>query len=203
MIVINEAKFITSATSLQSSPQTGLSEVVFLGRSNVGKSSFINSITGHKNLAKSSQTPGKTRLINFFEVRATKESLSEKKECRFMMVDLPGYGYAKVSKKTQDEWRITLDEFLQNRVNIKLFIHLIDARHFDLEIDREVDSYINKILLPTQNLLRVYTKCDKINQSSRAKLLNSDKNALFSSTLKPRNLDHLREVIIDGVLESV
>lgn len=203
MIVINEAKFITSATSLQNSPQTGLSEVVFLGRSNVGKSSFINSITGHKNLAKSSQTPGKTRLINFFEVRATKENLSEKKECRFMMVDLPGYGYAKVSKKTQDEWRITLDEFLQNRVNIKLFIHLIDARHFDLEIDREVDSYINKILLPTQNLLRVYTKCDKINQSSRAKLLNSDKNALFSSTLKPRNLDHLREVIIDGVLESV
>lgn len=203
MIVINEAKFITSATSLQNSPQTGLSEVVFLGRSNVGKSSFINSITGHKNLAKSSQTPGKTRLINFFEVRATKENLSEKKECRFMMVDLPGYGYAKVSKKTQDEWRITLDEFLQNRVNIKLFIHLIDARHFDLEIDREVDNYINKILLPTQNLLRVYTKCDKINQSSRAKLLNSDKNALLSSTLKPRNLDHLREVIIDGVLESV
>lgn len=194
MIEIKDAKFIISATSLKNSPTHSLSEIAFLGRSNVGKSSLINALVKRKNLAKSSQTPGKTRLINFFEIICKDES-----EFSLMFVDLPGFGYAKVSKNIQDEWQKNLDEFLKKRQNIRLFVHLADSRHFDLESDENLNSYINSFIRPDQRLFRVYTKSDKINQSQKAKLLNYDKDAVIVSTLKNSGIDELRQSIIMAV----
>ncbi|MCI6988727.1 MAG: ribosome biogenesis GTP-binding protein YihA/YsxC [Campylobacter sp.] len=183
-----------SATGIKNSPTHSLSEIAFLGRSNVGKSSLINALVKRKNLAKSSQTPGKTRLINFFEIICKDED-----EFSLIFVDLPGFGYAKVSKTMQDEWQKNLDEFLKKRQNIRLFVHLADSRHFDLESDENLNSYINSFIRPDQKLLRVYTKSDKINQSQKAKLLNYDKGAVIVSTLKNSGIDELRQNIITAV----
>ena len=122
---IVEAQFIKSAQSIADSLPEDMSEVVFLGRSNVGKSSTLNGLTQRKNLAKSSATPGKTQLINFFETRYLYNDQSY--PVRF--VDLPGFGYAKVSKSLKEVWQKNLVEFIQHRVSIRLFIHLRDARH--------------------------------------------------------------------------
>jgi len=113
-----EAAFIKSAQSIADSLPEDMSEVVFLGRSNVGKSSTLNSLTQRKNLAKSSATPGKTQLINFFETRYLYND--ESYPVRF--VDLPGFGYAKVSKSLKEVWQKNLVEFIEHRVSIRLFI---------------------------------------------------------------------------------
>ena len=135
MIKIKNPFFITSAPALDDSVPNDVSEVAFLGRSNVGKSSFINALTNHKNLAKSSSTPGKTRLINFFGITFVDVDENEFK-ARF--VDLPGFGYAKVSKSMKHEWQKNLTQFIHKRSSIRTFIHLVDSRHPDLEIDKDV-----------------------------------------------------------------
>lgn len=191
-----EAKFITSSPNLSVCDDYNISEIAFLGRSNVGKSSFINSLVNQKNLAKSSATPGKTRLINFFETKFK----CDDEEVNLMFVDLPGYGYAKVSKQTHDIWSKSLDEFLKNRFSIKLFVHLIDSRQFDLEIDKNVDIYLKSFLRGDQKILNFYTKADKLNQSDKAKVLKFDKNAKFISTTKNLGIEEARKEIIDGVL---
>lgn len=179
MIRIINAKFLTSASNLKECPEFGLSEVVFLGRSNVGKSSLINSLVGIKNLAKSSSTPGKTKLINFFEVVFANDD----EKFSVIFVDLPGFGYAKVAKNEHEKWRKNLDDFLKNRTSIKSFIHLIDARHANLDIDENLRLYLSNFLRKDQNLLSLYTKCDKLNQSQKSKILSLDKNAFFVSSL--------------------
>ena len=112
------ARFIISAEKLSQCPNFTLPEFPLLGRSNVGKSSFINCLCNNKKMAKTSNTPGKTRLINFF-------NFSEK----FMVADLPGYGYAKVSKEAQAKWQRYLEEYLLNRKQICSLIQLVDGRH--------------------------------------------------------------------------
>ena len=133
---IVEAKFMESAQSIVDSPSPDLAEIAFLGRSNVGKSSLLNTLTNHKGLAKSSSTPGKTKLINFFDVTYQTEE-KDKFKCRF--VDLPGFGYAKVSKSLKKDWDIKLTNFLEKRASLRIFIHLIDARHINLDIDNSAD----------------------------------------------------------------
>ncbi|MBK2001241.1 ribosome biogenesis GTP-binding protein YihA/YsxC [Campylobacter sp. LH-2024] len=194
-MIIN-ARFITSLAKFDINFASHFSEVAFLGRSNVGKSSLINSLCKQKNLAKSSSTPGKTQLINFFEV------LCQKNEDKFNIyfVDLPGFGYAKVSKNLKEEWNIHLDEFLKLRTSIKLFIHLIDARHINLEIDKELDDYLKGFIRPDQKILKVFTKCDKLNQSEKAKLKNYFQDAILISNLNKFGLDRLENEIIDQVL---
>lgn len=285
MIYPSSAQFITSAANIAGAPEFAMSEVAFLGRSNVGKSSLINALTGRKNLAKSSSTPGKTQLINFFEVKfkqklaagsdglqaetppdlASKMALSSDANCArdhadaaasernfkqdsilnlksasadftagfapnsaqsseinssdksllnlagnpafsdlaslgenisLIFVDLPGFGYAKVSKKVHYIWQKNLDEFIKERLNIKLFVHLIDARQFDLTIDKNLQNYLASFLRGDQKVVRLYTKADKLNQSERAKLLRHDPQAVLVSTLKGSGLAKAREIIV-------
>jgi len=190
------AKFITSSPNLDSCDSYNISEIAFIGRSNVGKSSFINALVNQKSLAKSSATPGKTRLINFFEVTFRKED----DDISLMLVDLPGYGYAKVSKSTHEIWSKALDEYLKNRSSIRLFVHLRDSRQFDLDIDKNVNEYLKSFLRNDQKILNFYTKADKLNQSEKSKVLKFDKNAKFISTTKNLGIEEARELIINGAL---
>lgn len=197
MTNILSAKFIQSATNIKESPNFSTSEVAFLGRSNVGKSSFINALCNVKGLAKSSATPGKTQLINFFDVKFKDD---DKGELNIIFIDLPGFGYAKVSRKTHDIWQKNLDEFLKNRISIKLFIHLIDSRQYDLEIDRNLNDYLKTFLRGDQRILNFYTKSDKLNQSQKAQVLKFDKEARFVSTLKMSGINEARAQILNDVL---
>ena len=163
-----DARFIKSAQSIQDSLDDTMSEIVFLGRSNVGKSSTINALTERKALAKSSSTPGKTQLINFFEVTYR---LNEEEDYTLRFVDLPGFGYAKVSKTLKEVWQKNLVEFIQNRISIRLFIHLRDARHPHMQIDEDVEKYISEFIRPDQKYLTVFTKIDKLKQKERTKLM--------------------------------
>ncbi|WP_103643276.1 ribosome biogenesis GTP-binding protein YihA/YsxC [Campylobacter concisus] len=201
MIRALSAKFITSSPSIKEAPSFVTSEVVFLGRSNVGKSSLINALVNQKNLAKSSSTPGKTQLINFFEAEFCEEKEeSEKEKFKLILVDLPGFGYAKVAKSKHDEWRKNLDEFLKFRSDIRLFIHLIDARHFGLDIDVNVDSYLKSFLRADQKILNLYTKSDKLNQSQKSAITKFDPSGILVSTLSKSGIDKAREAIINHAL---
>ena len=142
------ADFVISAEKLSQCPNTQLSEYPLLGRSNVGKSSFINALCNNKKLAKTSNTPGKTRLINYF-------NFSNK----FMIADLPGYGYAKISKETQARWQKNLEEYLLNREQIKYLIQLIDSRHDIQKNDFQMREWVNAYDLP---IITIATKIDYV-----------------------------------------
>jgi len=190
---IVEAFFLKSAKSINDSLPQDVAEVAFIGRSNVGKSSLLNSLTNRKNLAKSSATPGKTKLINFFEIIFKDDESGEKYKIRF--VDLPGFGYAKVSKDIKKEWQKDLTNFILNRNSIKIFIHLIDARHDRMQIDIEVEEFLNSIKKGDQKILKVFTKIDKLKQNELAKLKNRYREALFVSNLKKTGLKELESII--------
>lgn len=205
MIKICGAEFLISASEISQINDFAKSEIAFLGRSNVGKSSFINAVVNQKNLAKSSAIPGKTQLINFFEVNFKDEILSENGEnsaqnFSLIFVDLPGFGYAKVSKKMHFIWQKNLDEFIKNRTGIKLFVHLIDSRQFDLEIDENADSYIRSFLRPDQALIKFYTKSDKLNQKEKAAVLKHDPSAKFMSIKNEKQILNAREMIVKTAL---
>lgn len=193
MIDIINAKFITSAPNITMAPEEERLEVAFLARSNVGKSSLLNSLVDHKGMAKVSATPGKTQLINFFNLEFRDTETNLRQEARF--VDLPGFGYAKVSKSIKYEWQRSLNQFIAEREQIKLFIHLIDCRHPNLDIDAEVDAYLNEILEGDQVLLHVFTKMDKLNQKELGALRNKYPGFLMISNTKKRGIDKLIQVI--------
>jgi len=190
-----EAQFIKSAQSIADSLPEDMSEVVFLGRSNVGKSSTLNSLTQRKNLAKSSATPGKTQLINFFETRY----LFDEKNYPVRFVDLPGFGYAKVSKSLKEVWQKNLVEFIHHRVSIRLFIHLRDARHPHAKIDDDVKNYISEFIRPDQKYLTVFTKIDKLNQKERAKLKKDFPGSITVSNLKKNGHDRVHYLILETI----
>lgn len=112
-------------------PSENIEEIAFVGRSNVGKSSFINAFLGRKSLAKTSSTPGKTRTINFYNI-----------DNKFRLVDLPGYGYAKVSKKEKEKWDKLINEYLHDRENLKEVFLLVDIRHEPTDLDRQMYDWI-------------------------------------------------------------
>jgi len=192
---IIDSKFIKSAQSIKDSLDDTLSEVVFLGRSNVGKSSTINALSQRKNLAKSSSTPGKTQLINFFDIKY--KFREEDYDIRF--VDLPGFGYAKVSKSLKEVWQKNLVEFIKHRVSIRLFIHLRDARHPHAQIDSDVTEYISKFIRPDQRYLTVFTKIDKLNQKERAKLKRDFPNSITISNFKKSGQDRVHQEIFKTI----
>ncbi len=192
---IVEAEFIKSAQSIADSLPEDMSEVVFLGRSNVGKSSTLNGLTQRKNLAKSSATPGKTQLINFFETRYLYDGQSY--PVRF--VDLPGFGYAKVSKSLKEVWQRNLVEFIEQRVSIRLYIHLRDARHPHAKIDDDVEAYISEFIRPDQRYLTVFTKIDKLNQKERNKLKRDFPGSITVSNLKKSGFDRVHKEILSTI----
>ena len=154
-----QAKFLISAEKLSQCPAYTLPEFPLLGRSNVGKSSFINGLANHKKLAKTSNTPGKTRLINFFQ-------FSDK----FMIADLPGYGYAKVSKEAQNRWQKYLEEYLLKREQIKSLVQLIDGRHDIQKNDFQMREWVEAYNLP------IFTVVTKMDYVPKSKTLNVIKN---------------------------
>lgn len=190
-----EATFIKSAQSIADSVAEDMSEVVFLGRSNVGKSSTLNGLTQRKNLAKSSATPGKTQLINFFETRY----LYNEQSYPVRFVDLPGFGYARVSKTLKEVWQKNLVEFIQHRVSIRLFIHLRDARHPHAKIDDDVTAYITEFIRPDQRYLTVFTKIDKLNQKERNKLKRDFPGSITVSNLKKNGHSRVHFEILDAI----
>lgn len=190
-----DAYFIKSAQSIHDSLDDSVSEIVFLGRSNVGKSSTINSLTSRKNLAKSSATPGKTQLINFFDVRYKYDD----EDYNLRYVDLPGFGYAKVSKSLKEVWQKNLVEFIKNRISIRLYIHLRDARHPNAQIDKDVTRYISEFIRPDQKYLTVFTKIDKLNQKERAKLKRDFPGSITISNFKKTGQDRVHQEIFESV----
>ena len=189
------ADFMKSAQALADSVDDTVSEVVFLGRSNVGKSSTINGLTSRKNLAKSSATPGKTQLINFFDIRY----IYDEKDWNIRFVDLPGFGYAKVSKDLKGVWQKNLVEFIKHRVSIRIFIHLRDARHPYAKIDDDVQNYISEFIRPDQRYITVFTKIDKLNQKERNKLKRDFPGSIVLSNLKKNGHERVHIEILDAI----
>ncbi|MFY4820451.1 ribosome biogenesis GTP-binding protein YihA/YsxC, partial [Aliarcobacter butzleri] len=193
-MTIVDAKFLQSAQSVNDSPAPNVAEVAFLGRSNVGKSSILNSLTSRNGLAKSSSTPGKTQLINYFEIKfKTKNEETPYLFARF--VDLPGFGYAKVAKSLKAEWNKNLTGYLQLRPNLQIFVHLIDSRHPDLEIDKNVDEFLKEIKRGDQIIVNAFTKIDKLNSSELSKLKRDYPDGIFLSNLKKRGIIDLQDKI--------
>ena len=192
---VTNAEFIKSAQSLRDSLEDTISEVVFLGRSNVGKSSTINGLTNRKNLAKSSATPGKTRLINFFNIQYK----YNEQNWNIRFIDLPGFGYAKVSKDLKSAWQKNLVEFIKYRVSIRVFIHLRDARHPNAQIDRDVEEYVSKFIRGDQLYLTVFTKIDKLNQKERNALKREYPNSITISNLKRNGYDRVHQKIFEHI----
>ena len=202
-ITVIKSEYVTSAVSRATCPEELLPEIVFVGRSNVGKSSLINSLTNRKSLARTSGTPGKTQTINFFKV-TLKTAEDERRE--FYLVDLPGYGYAKTSKTNRKLWAKFIDEYLSSRRDIKFFCQLIDMRHPPMESDLKSFSSLVEKNLP---VLIVATKSDKLGKTERQKHLNAIKNALgvdddsvlpYSSE-KNEGRSELLDVILNSLIE--
>ena len=164
------ANFIISAEKLSQCPDFPFPEFPLLGRSNVGKSSFINALANNKKIAKTSNTPGKTRLINFF-------NFSDE----FMIADLPGYGYAKVSKEAQAKWQKYLEEYLLNRKQIKSLIQLVDGRHDIQKNDFQMREWIEAYNLP---IFTIVTKVDYIPRGKVQKVV-SDVRKQFGGVVLP------------------
>lgn len=196
MIDIVDAKFVTSAADINGAPTSEeQNEVVFMARSNVGKSSLLNALSNHKGLAKVSSTPGKTRLINYFDVTFMDRDDSSKTVVKF--VDLPGFGYAKVSKSIKYDWEKNLTDYISQRKQIKLFIHLIDCRHPHLDIDKSVSDFLLEHADETQQIMQIFTKIDKLNQKEQNALKKEFPQALMVSSSKKRGLQKIVTIIYD------
>lgn len=178
------AKFLISAEKLSQCPDLNLPEFPLLGRSNVGKSSFINALANNKKLAKTSNTPGKTRLINFFNFSDM-----------FTVADLPGYGYAKVSHEAQARWQKNLEEYLLKRGQIKSLIQFIDARHEIQKNDFQMREWVEAYKLP---IFTVVTKIDYIPRGKHLKILSDIKKNFSGEVLLFSAVD---KQYCDAVLE--
>jgi GTP-binding protein len=165
-VKIHTSTYITSAPSLKECPEfQGAPEMVLVGRSNVGKSSFINSMTQRKNLARTSNTPGKTRYINFYDIRYAKPGAPQGVTDQLLFVDLPGYGYAKISKTEQEKWRRNLEAYLGKRQPIRLVIQMIDARHGPQDNDIQMYEWLQ---FHGRRVQVVLTKIDKLSKNEIA-----------------------------------
>ncbi|MCI6269904.1 MAG: ribosome biogenesis GTP-binding protein YihA/YsxC [Lactobacillus delbrueckii] len=193
-MIINQSEFAVSAVKASQYPEGGLDEIALAGRSNVGKSSLINTLLQRKNLARTSSSPGKTQTLNFYRVDID--------QADFYLVDVPGYGYAKVSKKQREEFGEMIQDYLETRAYLKGLILLIDGRHEPTADDIAMYDYAQYLNLP---ILVVATKMDKIKKNAFNKTeaafrkhLNLNKDNVtflpFSSVTK-LNVDQVKDWI--------
>ena len=182
---IKNAKFLISSPNLKLCPELNMPEFALLGRSNVGKSTFINTMVNQLKLAKTSNTPGKTRLINLFEITTDKKP--------FILADLPGYGYAKVSKKEQDTWQKNLEEYLLKRP-LTSTIQFIDARHDIQKNDILMQEWLKFNNIPCVNIL---TKCDYISRNEVSKKIAQVEKQFQNKALA---FSSKNRIYVDGVL---
>lgn len=164
-IIVTQAKFVASAVGKEQYPAGDLAEIAFVGRSNVGKSSLINSLTRVNNLARVSGQPGKTQTINFFDVGIRTGESGRK---NFWLVDLPGYGYAKAAKSARKTWAKFIEEYLTSSREIKFVAQLIDIRHEPTDSDVKMFEWLTGHGL---DVLTIATKADKIGRGAREKQL--------------------------------
>lgn len=155
---VNKAEIVISAVRPEQYPDDCLPEVVLLGRSNVGKSSFINTLINRKGLARTSSQPGKTQTMNFYRINEA-----------FYFVDMPGYGYAKVSKKEREKWGAMIEEYLRTRKNMVMVLQLIDSRHEPTEDDYLMYDWLTYYGLDP---MIIATKADKISKSRQKKAVD-------------------------------
>ncbi len=153
MIRIQSAALEAVAGRPDQFPAGSRPEVAFAGRSNVGKSSLINRLVGRRKLAHTSSTPGRTRTVNFYSLNDT-----------FLFVDLPGYGYAKVSREVQEAWWATVEGYLTHRAQLRGVVHLVDARHAPTALDRDLRDFLSDLGLAS---ILVLTKIDKLSRQDR------------------------------------
>ena len=163
---IHSVSFVKSSAHPRECPPMDKPEYAFIGRSNVGKSSLINMIVGRQSMAKISSTPGKTQLINHFEINAPKKG--KKDDGSWYITDLPGFGYAKVSKSDRVKWERTSKQFLEGRRNLMCIMMLVDSRLKPQKVDLDFMAYMGEEGLP---FTIVFTKVDKLNKSEKAKFL--------------------------------
>lgn len=190
---IKKVEFVKSSVHPKDYPPADRPEVAIVGRSNVGKSSLINAILNRK-IAKVSATPGKTRLVNFFNVNDD-----------FYFVDLPGYGYASVSKKERYQWQKMMEAYFNSRENLNLVIQLVDSRHKPTNLDFMMKEYLEALEIP---YIIVGTKMDKLNQSEKAKAkkiikqhleLDDSIPIILTSAKEKTNLDKVISIILDSI----
>ena len=159
-----KSEFVISAADIRQLPSTELPEIAFAGRSNVGKSSLINMLLRRKNLARTSGQPGKTQQLNYYLIDEA-----------FHLVDLPGYGYARVSRTQREAWVRLIGKYLETREQLKALVHLIDSRHEPTELDLMVMDFIRGRALPCMIAL---TKTDKLSGNGRARATRNVQRAL-------------------------
>ena len=169
---VHETVFIKSAAKAKDYPVSELPEVAFVGRSNVGKSSLVNVLVNRKNLVRTSSTPGRTQLINFFDVNG-----------RLVLVDLPGYGYAKAPPELRKQWGPMIETYLAKRENLRAVVLILDIRRIPSDGDLDMLGWLESYNIPP---IIVLTKCDKLTKNERAKQTNliaaaikRDKSILF------------------------
>lgn len=182
--------FFWGAASADQLPETGNPEIAFAGRSNVGKSSLINALTGRKSLARTSNTPGRTQQLNFFDLGG-----------RLTMVDMPGYGYAKVSKKQKQEWDALIFSYLAGRPTLRCVFVLIDSRHGLKDVDREIIEMLDRAAVSYRLVLTKSDKAKEIEKIAEAVLAEIKTHTaafpevLATSAEKKTGIEELREVI--------
>jgi GTP-binding protein len=161
---VKKAEFVIGAASLAQLPRGGLPEVALAGRSNVGKSSLLNRLTGRKKLARTSKAPGKTREINLYMI-----------DERLILADLPGYGFAKVPKAVKRKWGDLIERYLNEREELRGIVHLVDLRHPPTADDVQMHEWARRYGVPT---LIAATKADKITKSKRAQAVRTARDVL-------------------------
>ncbi|GGB82437.1 putative GTP-binding protein EngB [Flavobacterium suaedae] len=164
---ISSAEFVISNSEVSKCPAERIPEYAFIGRSNVGKSSLINMLTGRKSLAKTSATPGKTQLINHFKINNN-----------WFLVDLPGYGYARVSKKTKQKFQKFITNYFEQREQLICAFVLVDIRHDAQKIDLEFINYLGETEVP---FCIVFTKADKIGSSKVEQHIKAYQDSLYAN----------------------
>lgn len=187
----HKTHFLTSAPDIRHLPENRGVEIAFAGRSNAGKSTALNVLANQKNLARTSKTPGRTQLINLFEVEP---------DCK--LVDLPGYGYAAVPEKMKIQWQKALGEYLQKRACLRGVVILMDIRHPLRDLDQQMIEWAVSADLPVLLLL---TKADKLSQSARSKTVKTVREAIlpFRGDVQVEAYSALNKIGIDKLAEKL